>query len=134
MNSELKERDKAMQCPKCQAAFEKVSFADAVAERCTNCQGIWLDNLEHELLKEYADSIDIGAESKGAEFNKIDRISCPVCPSSKLLRMVDSGQPHIWFESCPVCYGRFYDAGEFKDFASYTIGDFIKDLSPSPRD
>lgn len=122
-----------MQCPKCQAAFEKASFADAVADRCTNCQGIWFDNLEHELLKEYADSVDIGAAVKGAGFNKIDRISCPVCSNSPLLRMVDSAQPHIWFESCPVCYGRFYDAGEFRDFATLTIRDFIKDLSPKLR-
>ena len=123
-----------MQCPKCQSEFEKVSFADAVADRCTNCHGIWFDNLEHELLKDYAESMDIGDPDKGAEFNKIDRISCPVCTGSQLLRMVDSAQPHIWFESCPVCYGRFYDAGEFKDFSRYTIGDFIKDLSVTARD
>lgn len=122
-----------MQCPKCQSAFEQVSFADAVADRCTNCQGIWFDNLEHELLKEYAGSMDIGDPDKGVEFNKIDRISCPVCTGSQMLRMVDSAQPHIWFESCPVCYGRFYDAGEFKDFSTFTIGDFIKDLSAPAR-
>jgi Zn-finger nucleic acid-binding protein len=89
--------------------------------------------LEHEDLKEIADSVDIGDAEEGAEFNKIDRIYCPVCPNNKLIRMVDPLQPHIWFESCPTCYGRFYDAGELKDLSERTISDFIKLFSATER-
>ena len=122
-----------MQCPKCNAPFQKATFADGVADRCTNCLGIWLDDQEHELLKGIATSVDIGNSRKGARFNKIDQISCPVCPDTPLLRLVDPDQPHIWFESCPSCKGRFYDAGEYRDYSTRTIGDFIKGLSAKPR-
>ena len=82
-----------MQCPKCNAPFQKATFADGVADRCTNCLGIWLDDQEHELLKGIATSVDIGNSRKGARFNKIDQISCPVCPDTPLLRLVDPDQP-----------------------------------------
>jgi uncharacterized protein len=48
--------------------------------------------------------------------------------------MVDPQQPHIWFESCKNCYGRFYDAGEFRDFAEHTLVEFFEDLNAPARD
>jgi hypothetical protein len=70
----------------------------------------------------------------GSLQNAIDRINCPVCPSGQpLIRMVDPKQPHIWFESCTVCYGRFYDAGEFKDFAEFTVAEWFKGLKSTAR-
>ena len=51
-----------------------------------------------------------------------------------MLRMVDPRQPHIWFESCPVCHGRFYDAGEYRDFAEFTLGDLIRRFTAPARD
>ena len=41
---------------------------------------------------------------------------CPACGHYPLIHMVDPHQPHLRFESCKFCYGRFYDAGEFRDF------------------
>jgi len=52
----------------------------------------------------------------------------------KMLRMVDPQQPHIWFEQCPTCYGRFFDAGELKDLSEHTISDFFKKFSAVERD
>ena len=43
-------------------------------------------------------------------------------------------QPHIWFESCQSCYGRFYDAGEYRDLAVYEFSDFMKRFSVIARD
>ena len=45
---------------------------------------------------------------------------CPI-DNVRMIRMVDAGQPHIWFESCPVCHGAFFDAGEFTDFKERTL-------------
>jgi hypothetical protein len=39
--------------------------------------------------------------------------------------MVDPAQPDIWFESCPVCHGTFFDAGEFRDWKDRTLGEFL---------
>ena len=33
---------------------------------------------------------------------------------------------NIWYESCPVCHGKFFDAGEFRDLTEKSIGDRIK--------
>jgi Zn-finger nucleic acid-binding protein len=43
-----------------------------------------------------------------------------------MLEMTDSGQRHIHFESCPQCHGRFYDAGEYADYATVSLSDFLK--------
>lgn len=123
-----------MQCPKCQSAMEKVPTAGGVADRCTACQGMWFDLGEHEDMLPYADIVDRGDAEKGAEFNAIDRIRCPVCPDSPMVRMVDAQQPHIWFESCPVCYGRFFDAGEFRDLSERTLADVFRGWASPARD
>lgn len=103
-------------------------------ERCEGCGGLWFDMLEEELLKPHADKVDTGDPETGRRHNQIDRIECPRCLAGQpLIRMVDPGQPHIWFESCTVCYGRFYDAGEFKDFADFGVRDWLKRLRVNPR-
>ncbi len=43
-----------------------------------------------------------------------------------MLRMVVNGQPHIRYEACPVCYGTYFDAGEFTDFKEESLTDLIK--------
>ena len=45
-----------------------------------------------------------------------------------MISMVDLNQPHIKYEACTVCYGVFFDAGEFKDYKEKTILDLFKDL------
>ena len=124
-----------MQCPKCQGAMETATHLVWHAHRCTPCRGLWFDMGEYEHLKAYADEIDIGDPRKGEACNQVDRIACPVCEGKRpLVRMVDPQQPHIWFESCQNCYGRFYDAGEFKDFAEHDFHDLILDWNAKPRD
>jgi Zn-finger nucleic acid-binding protein len=44
-----------------------------------------------------------------------------------MTRLVDVKHPHLWYESCPVCYGVFFDAGEFTDYAEENLLDFFKD-------
>ena len=122
-----------MQCPKCQSPFEQVATAEGTIDRCSACKGLWFDLLEHEELKRHAKALDVGDAAVGASHNRNDRIACPVCPNSPMIRMVDAAQPHIWFESCTVCYGRFYDAGEFRDFAEVTFGEFIRGLASKAR-
>jgi len=122
-----------MKCPKCKSAMEQVNTPFADIERCTSCKGLWLDDFEHEELKQIAEGVDIGDAEVGKSFNKIDKIDCPVCANSRLIRMVDNAQPHIWFESCPTCYGRFYDAGELVDLSELTLTDFVKKLFSTER-
>ncbi len=122
-----------MQCPKCKSAMEVLNHDGVEVDRCISCKGIWFDQLEHEELKRSAAKIDVGNASVGQRQNDVDQIKCPVCPDSEMLRMVDAKQPHIWFESCPTCYGRYFDAGEFRDFAQLTWRDLAKFFVRKPR-
>jgi Zn-finger nucleic acid-binding protein len=50
-----------------------------------------------------------------------------------MIRMVVNGQPHIWYEGCPVCHGTYFDAGEFKDFKAETFIDTVKAIFRTER-
>jgi len=111
-----------MNCPKCSSKFEKITFADIEVDRCLGCQGLWFDMLEKDdLVKiEGSEVIDIGERQVGAEYDSMREIKCPVC-NVEMLPMVDKDQYHIKYESCPICYGTFFDAGEFKDLKEHNV-------------
>jgi len=123
-----------MICPKCSAEMETVHYQNIEVDRCTKCFGIWFDMLELEDLKvmKGSETIDIGSAAVGKKYNKIQDIKCPVC-NAEMIKMVDKKQPHIWYESCSVCYGVFFDAGEFRDYKEETVLDFFKDLLAGER-
>lgn len=121
-----------LQCPKCSGSMRRVSTVDGSAWRCDGCAGLWIDVAGHESLKAIARSLDIGDAEAGATADAHDRIACPVC-NAALLRMVDPQQAHIRFESCPICYGRYYDAGEFTDLSRNTLADVFRHLFATER-
>ena len=116
-----------MKCPKCSAQMGQVAYEGVVADRCSDCKGIWFDAGESETFrsKKLAAAIDTGDPKRGKELNKLDHYPCPRC-SGGMVRMVDAKQPHIWYEQCGACGGAYFDAGEFTDLSSTTIVDFIK--------
>ena len=121
-----------LRCPKCGGSMRYVSTADGSAWRCEGCAGLWIDAAGHDYLKAVAKTIDTGDATAGADADAHDRITCPVC-NCTLLRMVDPHQAHIRFESCPICYGRYYDAGEFTDLSRNTLADVFRHLFASER-
>jgi Zn-finger nucleic acid-binding protein len=123
-----------MKCPKCQGSLEAVVYADIEVDRCTNCHGIWFDSQEAQTLKEIEGSevIDTGDPKVGSKFNTIEDINCPKC-KAKMTKMVDLKQSHIWYEKCPVCYGIWFDAGEFKDYKQEDIQDIFKGIFTGER-
>ncbi|MFT4614573.1 MAG: Zn-finger nucleic acid-binding protein [Bacteroidia bacterium] len=111
-----------VECPKCQSQFEKISFADIEVERCLGCRGLWFDMLEKEDLVKIngAEAIDIGDAQVGEKYSAVRDVSCPHC-SVTMVPMVDKDQYHIKYESCPSCYGTFFDAGEFRDLKEHNV-------------
>lgn len=106
-----------MTCPKCGAGMARVAVGVVDVDRCTACGGIWFDMLEEEKVLRAGEvaALDVGDAEAGAA-RDAQRIDCPRC-HTRTIRMVDVEQPHIHFESCKYCYGRFFDAGEFRDLA-----------------
>lgn len=123
-----------MNCPKCKKGMEKITYQGHEVERCTGCKGLWFDLLEHEELKRLraSEKLDIGDSGLGAKQNKIEDYNCPKC-SAAMVHLVDLEQTHIWYEACSVCYGVYFDAGEFKDYKIITLRDRIKSTLTEER-
>jgi Zn-finger nucleic acid-binding protein len=117
-----------LKCPKCFADMEKVHFDQFVVDRCTACKGLWFGMLEREHLAELknAESIDTGSSDTQKRDVKAT-VKCPEC-HAQMIRMVDHRKPQIHFESCPVCYGVFYDAGEFREYKAHHVIDFFRGI------
>jgi len=124
----------AMRCPKCRADIEQIDYEGTEIDRCTICNGIWLDVGEIELMrdKQAAVAIDTGDARAGKQSNTIDRYQCPRCGGS-MAKVVDPQQRHIWYETCESCSGSFLDAGELLDLSKLTIADFFKGLVTAER-
>ena len=117
-----------LDCPKCGAWMESVAFGGAVVNRCVSCKGLWFDAREHEHLKEVEGSEVIDTPKSAKAVGKVaGKIKCPVC-HTQMIEMTDHQQPHLKFESCTVCYGAFFDAGEFTDYKDVTLVESIKRL------
>ncbi len=118
-----------MDCPKCQSSMETISYGagDRQIERCTHCIGIWFKPNDVKRLKNTfkADILDQGSSKMGRLYNKIDEIDCPVC-GTRMDKVSDEKQTHIWYESCPNEHGMFFDAGEFTDLNNDTLSDYVK--------
>ena len=123
-----------MECPKCQAAMEEVTYGRNMAvEKCTYCKGIWFDLGEAEELKGKWRTEFIGSDDPkiGRKFNKIGDVTYPRC--GKLMEKVsDPKQPHIWYEACSQ-HGMSFDAGEFTDYKYETLLDRFRDLITGKR-
>lgn len=114
--------------------MELVTYDHIEVDRCTGCKGLWFDSREHEKLKarKGSEAIDTGPRALGRKYNEVTDVDCPRC-TSKLVRMVDAQQPHIWFEGCAVCQGVFFDAGEFRDYKAHTLMDLVRGLFARER-
>jgi Zn-finger nucleic acid-binding protein len=103
-------------------------------DRCGQCGGLWFDRMEADRLRKVTGgaAMDTGDAALGAAHNQQGKIECPRC-HTQMIRMVDLEQPHIWYESCTVCYGKWFDAGEFRDLQQETIVDFFRGLFAKER-
>ena len=117
-----------MNCPKCNAPMEPITVDQYTVDRCAACSGLWFDLGEHEHIahsKSDTKNLDTGDPARGRQQDQKRAIACPFC-HVKMLNLSVPGQPHIHYESCPVCYGAYFDAGEFKDYATYSIPEQIR--------
>ena len=107
--------------------MDAVPVGGVEVDRCSGCGGLWFDAFEDEAVREAgaARALDRGSEEVGRTQNQQGKIDCPRC-HTRTIRMVDREQPHVWYESCPVCHGKFFDAGEFRDVSEHTLGDWIR--------
>lgn len=108
-----------MTCPRCSGVMEVVNVGLVVVDRCTSCGGLWFDMNEDEWLKRSGSAamVDTAAPAQSAGSQGAQSpVQCPRC-HTRMMRMVDPGHPDVSYESCAICYGNFFDAGEFREVA-----------------
>lgn len=120
-----------MECPKCGGVFEPVEVGGVEFDRCGGCKGLWFDAAEHEALRAQpgAEAVDTDPPPAlaGAGTKR-----CPRC-GVKMIDMVVAAQPHIAYESCGVCHGVYFDAGEFRDFREESFRETLRALWAAAR-
>lgn len=95
-------------------------------DRCQFCGGLWLDVLEKDTLLEAGAAAKADtATSRQANAPKDRMLKCPRDKGS-LIPMVARPQSHIAYESCTVCGGVFFYAGEFKDLSELTLRERVR--------
>lgn len=123
-------KEKTMNCPKCNAEMKIVKYDYVQVDKCTHCNGIWFDVMEQEDLLQLkgSESIDSNDILSKPDTNTNQPIICPKC-NVKMLVMHDIIQNHIEFEKCGSCHGIFLDANEFSDLNDLDIPEFFKSLT-----
>ena len=118
-----------LQCPKCNAPMEQVQVERTQVDRCTSCRGIWFDALEDQDIRgtPAAETLDAPAGEARPATATPSAIDCPRC-KARMIHMVDRLGKRIQYESCPRCYGKFLDAGEFRATEPRSVKDAVRRL------
>ncbi len=98
-----------MNCPGCGSKLEKKSYRGIEVDRCSGCNGIWLDIYELDDLEDQAFDVD---DLKGelAHSTTPSERKCPHCASS--LETFRYGGYDLELELCENEHGYWLDAGE----------------------
>ncbi|MCB0752524.1 MAG: zf-TFIIB domain-containing protein [Ignavibacteriae bacterium] len=101
-----------MFCPSCKHPMIVLEFEEIETDFCTNCEGIWLDAGELELLLENSSEKDelIKSFSK-ANKNKEKKRRCPIC-YKKMDKTRVSDDKDIVLDECKHGHGLWFDKGE----------------------
>jgi len=96
-----------------------LELADVEIDYCTECDGIWLDAGELELLlgehekaRQLLDSFK--ADSTSAETPR----KCPICKKKMRKIIVGSSKPTLLIDKCQRGDGLWFDKGELEDIVS----------------
>jgi len=116
-----------IQCPKCRAPMHALQVETTQVDRCTSCAGLWFDTLEDRDVRarESVDALDPPGAQPAVGRNDQRHVECPRC-HTPMIRMLDRLTREIWYESCPICYGKFFDAGEFRAIQPRTLMEVLR--------
>lgn len=124
-----------MLCPECDEEMLILELDGVEIDCCHDCNGIWLDEGELELLVD-----STGNESELPFLKALNdpdaakekgKRNCPVC--GKKMYLVDIPiEPVVEIDRCPVNHGLWFDHGELEQIVAAAkgtrVGDFLGDL------
>ena len=105
-----------MDCPVCKSAMIVLELAEVEIDYCQNCEGIWLDKGEMEML------LGDGEKSRGLieSFKKVEKSEekerqCPICDKKMEKIDVGEGEAVLMIDRCVKGDGLWFDKGELKE-------------------
>ncbi|MDP7033341.1 MAG: zf-TFIIB domain-containing protein [Planctomycetota bacterium] len=111
-----------MNCPHCQNTLTQEDYEGVEIDRCTACEGIYLDDGELKHINdarektfspEEISAVDgIQKQVQAHSEEAVGSIQCPKCTDSQMNRQNYAGQTGIVIDRCPNCKGLWLDAGE----------------------
>ncbi len=119
-----------MICPACKSDMIVVEYNKIELDYCTDCQGVWFDSGELELLLE---SINLESQnvflsnilsSEEAESSEKKR-KCPIC-GQKMKKTGIGQEPEILIDVCQRGDGLWFDGGE--------LGQLTRQLAKKPSE
>ena len=124
-----------MKCPACKEAMIVLELDEVEIDHCVECEGIWLDGGELEILLENSTAKDGFLASFGRdEGSKEKRRKCPIC-DKKMEKVLYGGTKNIRIDRCRKNDGIWLDKGELREIleqASYgesgVVLDLLKDM------
>jgi uncharacterized protein len=115
-----------MICPACKKPMIVVEYHRIELDYCGNCQGLWFDNGELELLLAQAKIDSTQPLLKGvlqieeAASNE-KRRKCPIC--RRTMRKVNvTSDKHVLIDACVQHDGLWFDGGEVDHLIKYMAG------------
>ena len=95
-----------MKCPVCQVATYVVEYAEIELDLCPECQGVWFDRGELELLLDQERVAPLIAATTSEALR-----NCPIC--TKKMKKVNIGPAsRVLVDSCPDGCGVWFDDQE----------------------
>jgi Zn-finger nucleic acid-binding protein len=130
-----------MLCPECNEEMLVLELRNVEIDFCAECNGIWLDEGELELLlppeSKSGSAVAAALQKNESTKGKGDR-KCPVCGKRMLLVdiSIDShpsaARSTVEVDKCPRNHGLWFDKGELQTITSAAKGepvsDFLSDL------
>lgn len=124
-----------MNCPVCKSPMIVLELDEVEIDHCFECEGIWLDGDELEILLENSSARDGFLSSfRVDEKSKEKSLKCPIC-DKKMEKALYSGSKQIRIDRCRKKDGIWFDKGELREIleeASYgqsgKVLDLLKDV------
>ena len=113
----------ALKCPRTNTPLKEITLDGIKLDISEKCGGVWLSNLEIKKLDEVQESagdklVEILENFKSENVDFDQRIKCPKCPDSIMMRNFYSPKRAFQMDTCPTCAGIWLDpVGELGDFA-----------------
>ena len=99
-----------MNCTKCNEKMIILELNQVEIDYCPNCESIWLDAGELELL--YEDKNEIPSFSSSVKVNE-KKIKCPIC-NKKMYKVKFESNEDIILDKCKKGDGIWFDANELE--------------------